>query len=68
MSQQSSVFIGNFQWMLLENFNSYFRQPMSQGIFIDLLKVSASKELVNLEAGLSNYVTEFIYIGRTKSI
>jgi len=53
---------------LLDNFNSDFRQPVSQGIFINFLKVSASKELVNLKAGLSNYVTESVDIGRTPSI
>jgi hypothetical protein len=33
---------------------------MSQGIFINLLKVTTSKELVNCKARLSNYVAEFI--------
>src|SRR2546425_7068210 len=33
-----------------------------------LLDLESSKELVNLEAGLSNYVTESVDIGRTPSI
>ena len=36
---------------------------MSQSVLIDLFKMTTTKELMNFEARLSNYVTELIDIG-----
>jgi hypothetical protein len=44
------------------------RQPMSQGVLINLFKMSAAKEFMNFEAGLSNYVTELIDIDEILSV
>lgn len=49
--------------MLLYDFDSKLRQPMSQSVLINLFKMPAAKELMNFKARLSNYVTEFIDIG-----
>jgi hypothetical protein len=41
---------------------------MSQGIFIDLLKMTAAKEFVNIETSLPNYVTEPIDVSVIRNV
>ena len=41
---------------------------MSQSIFIDLFKMTAAKEFVNIETGLTNYVTEFIDVSALPNV
>jgi hypothetical protein len=54
VAQQSSVCIENIQRVLLGNFDSDLPKTMGEGIFIYLLKMSAAKKLVNLEAGFAD--------------